>query len=378
MNIVVWFIIIFIFISIAFFINKINTKSVKEDFVDLDFNTEEQIMRVYNEVLNRVPSSKELVEDLRKINNNEITIQGLEQRLIDSDEYGRMIKLQSNELTPELKKMISDRALIDLVSKLYKAERKSNIPENMRLPMKDIYIHLKYNEWALRAMYRHRNFVPFEEDVQATSDLDKTTLIKIFDKYFDINKLFEEGRKIAEEMGAIKPQSGSLGSPYGDGTGATPPSGIPSQCTNIPRNINDTDGNMDPMLENLLKCAGQVFDKDKAARLLNGESNWVKFPVKTHYGDMVLREEQAWSVPNHQVPVCTTLGQKPAVQNMLPSSKLLLGTPLDDAAKETQVGSIMPKFEYKEYVEIPRSIPNTLDAVSGNESNKSTVSSATN
>jgi hypothetical protein len=75
-----------------------------------------------------------------------------------------------------------------------------------------------------------------------------------------------------------------------------------------------------------------------------------RIPIHKH--DMVLIPEFAWSVPQEFPPVCTTLGQKPLVQPVMNNSALLLGTPLDDA-NNTQVGSIMPKFEYKEYVTIP-------------------------
>jgi hypothetical protein len=67
---------------------------------------------------------------------------------------------------------------------------------------------------------------------------------------------------------------------------------------------------------------------------------------------MVLRPEYEWSVPQQRAPVCTTLGQKPLIQPVMVNSSLLLGTPLDDAA-DTQVGSIMPKFKYTEYITVP-------------------------
>ena len=63
------------------------------------------------------------------------------------------------------------------------------------------------------------------------------------------------------------------------------------------------------------------------------------------------------------------------LQPLLASSKLLLGTPLDDAA-DTQVGSIMPKFEYKEYVELPRSmVDDALSRATPNQPNTPAVSS---
>jgi hypothetical protein len=65
---------------------------------------------------------------------------------------------------------------------------------------------------------------------------------------------------------------------------------------------------------------------------------------------MALIPELAWSVPMPRAPVCTTFGQKPLVQPLYLNSKELLGTPLDE---DTSVGTIMPQFEYKEYVNMP-------------------------
>lgn len=347
------FIFIFVCIGVVLYLHK---KSLKEPFVDLDFTLEEQIIRVYQEVLQRMPTSSELVEHTRSITDNTLTIQGLEQKLIDSDEYQRVIKMQTNELAPELRKMISDRALMDMVSTIYQQERKSKIPENMVLPLKDIYVYLDYNEYALRAMLRTQTYPRFQEDVLATQDLDKTKLMEIFNRYYKKEKLMDEGKKIAEAMLAAQSGTGKKNlSGTGAGSGNAPKPTPSSASLQTSCSVSDKDSNMDPMLQNILKCAANVFDKDQAARILNDQSNMVKFPVRTHFGEMVLRPEQAWTVPNKQVPVCTTLGARPMVQPVMTNSKLLLGTSLEDS-KDTQVGSIMPKFEYNEYVNIPRGL----------------------
>jgi hypothetical protein len=57
--------------------------------------------------------------------------------------------------------------------------------------------------------------------------------------------------------------------------------------------------------------------------------------------------------PENRPSVCTSLGQTPLVQPIFTESKLLFqGTDLNTAFQETQVGSIMPKFIYKEYQDI--------------------------
>ena len=52
-------------------------------------------------------------------------------------------------------------------------------------------------------------------------------------------------------------------------------------------------------------------------------------------------------------PICNSLGQKSSETPIFTESKLLFqGSDLDKAFEETQVGSIMPKFIYKEYQDI--------------------------
>ena len=56
---------------------------------------------------------------------------------------------------------------------------------------------------------------------------------------------------------------------------------------------------------------------------------------------------------NHRAPICTSLGQPQLTQPIFTDSKLLFqGTDFDKAFEETQVGSIMPKFIYKEYQDV--------------------------
>jgi hypothetical protein len=60
---------------------------------------------------------------------------------------------------------------------------------------------------------------------------------------------------------------------------------------------------------------------------------------------MVLLPGQEWSVPQKHPPVC--YGNK-GNYNPTIEQTALIGTLLGDA-KDTEIGSIMPKFSYKEY-----------------------------
>ena len=59
---------------------------------------------------------------------------------------------------------------------------------------------------------------------------------------------------------------------------------------------------------------------------------------------MVLRQDQKWTIPQKRPPICTS--QKCDTLPLYEQSSLI-GTILNDA-NNTEIGSIMPKFSFKE------------------------------
>lgn len=350
-------------------------------------NVEDRIISMYHDVLNRQPSANELITATRDINSKTVTWDGLQQHLMDSDEYDRMVKLQSNTLTPELDKMLADSRLIREISAIYRQVRGKDVPNNVILPLRDLYTVINYNPFTLAAILKDPKYENFEQDLQRTSDLDKSVTIDKFSKTFDQTKIAVESDKIAKGPDAAKlvslcttnnnPQVAAANTPgatpaspanassigatsrTNDHTHNNPPNTLtaedqealkhmlevlgasPNESVACPVDKKDTC--MTPMAERIQNNASCIFNIHKAARRIE----------QPHKGDMVLRPEFAWSVPQQRPPVCNGLGRKPDSQPMMNSSKLLLGTPLNEASNDTQVGSIMPKFEYKEYVDVP-------------------------
>jgi len=313
----------------------------------------ENIVNLYKELLERQPISSELSSAMTKITQGVLTLEGLRRQLIDTDEYARIIKLQSNELNPELKKMISDQEIISYASAIYSEEIGIQVPTAMELPLRDIYIYLEYNDYAYRAMFRDTNYVSFENDVTTLENLNKPLLISTFLKYYNVNYLVIAGKNIFGSSSVNSTINGSNNSKGATGSGkkCRPKNGLfnkdaaaykafggPNKIVplgdDVPFSMTQTAVNLKLPLTDITK----------------DEYGKKKIPIHRH--DMVLIPEFAWSVPQEFPPVCTTLGQPPLVQPVMNNSKLLLGTPLGDA-KNTQIGSIMPKFEYKEYITIP-------------------------
>lgn len=65
------------------------------------------------------------------------------------------------------------------------------------------------------------------------------------------------------------------------------------------------------------------------------------------FDDMVLRHDQMWKMPERRPPVCKMNSKKKCPVNAIEVQSSLIGTLLDDS-KNTKVGSILPKFSYKE------------------------------
>lgn len=354
MNVLIWSVFIFIFICFAWYVYRfVEKEDQKEHFTNgssVSLGLEESIIQIYNDVLHREPSASELIQNTRDLNGKKITLEGLRQRLMDSEEYIRLIKLQSNSLTPELPKVIADRSLIQLIRKIYQEERNTPIPEEMILPLKDTYIWLNYNEYAFRAFLRNKDYATFEEDAQRTAQLDQESLVILLEKSFEKETLTTQGVTIAEEMKKEgKPVNENVVTSNSSGSSSTVHGTISASGVSTARTLNDMDSDMTPMVDRIMLNAKSVFNKDEAAKMLTQRFHETQLPVQTHYGQMVLRADQSWTVPQRPPPVCTTLGQKPMIMPMMNNSKLLLGTSLEDSV-DTEVGSIMPKFEYKEYV----------------------------
>lgn len=358
-----------------------NREKVREYFEDAltseEALMEEQIVQTYLDVLARQPSSAELIRNSRDIKSGKLTLKGLKQKLMDTDEYVRGMKTQSNKLAPELDKMLADQTILNTISSVYKEERRDLIPSVLVLPWRDIYtIALDYNEYTLRAWMRDQGYPQFEKDMKRTApNMTRDEVIAAFKKAFNLTDLIAAGVEIRK---ADEAKKGPVGA-----------EGAAARC------IPEPDTDMSRMIAAIMKDSEGIFDKDSVAATLDAiqkienDPNMTpeekKAAIKailamanqeamskaisangpltdseesliipmTHEGDMVLRPEFAWSVPQRRAPVCNTLGQRPLVQPLLESSKLLLGTPLDSATRNTQVGSVMPKFVHQQYAEVP-------------------------
>jgi hypothetical protein len=328
-----------------------------EPFINYISN-ENVVIQVYQDILQRLPSQKELVRQTRGLNDGMLTECILRQQLIDSDEYSRAMKIQSNTLRPELERIISDRKLLGQLATLYKNTRGKSLPPKMGLPLKDIFIYLNYNIPALTEVLKDPAYAYFETDV-TNALLDKEDMLQLFDETFP---------SIRAKRDTYKPTDSCPGIGDNNGPGKTivlPTPSFPDSTKDKSLGNASTlrdSSSLDPQLQAILANALDEFNKDKAAQKCSSAScapttcatqPTVRLYEPTHKGDMVLRPEYAWSVPTQRTPVCTTLGLKQHLEPVVLNSTLMNGTNLEEAATGTSVGSIMPKFDYRNYVELP-------------------------
>jgi len=331
----------------TFIVNNKQRNTYREHFViNQNTNAQAQVIQLYAEMYNRQPTSEELKRDSNKLLNGEITVEGMSQRMIDSAEYLNKIKMQSNSLTPELDKMLSDRDLLNRLSQIYLEECARAEPRAMVLPLRDIFIYLDYNEYAFRAMLRDSSYTDFEKGVMSTPDLNHPQVMDAFNGSFNKNTLVTTGHQIAK----IEKEKADNGDPVG----------VSPSCR-YDRSIDDTDTDSCLSLTQALENAQAAFDKNAAARALNNGNEIPDFDsdaartdirIPTHKGDMVLIPELAWSVPQYRAPVCTTLGKPLLVQPIAEEKNILRGTPLNVAKNDTRIGSIMPSFKHSEFITV--------------------------
>lgn len=167
-------------------------KKTTEFFEDTSLET--QVMQVYSRVLQRQPTSKELSDAVAKLKSEELTISQIEGRLMDSDEYQRTIKLQSNALTPELDKMVHERKQLAHVADLYFAALTKNIPPAVLMPLRDVYIYLEYSDAAFTALLSDPKFEAYEKRLTNEFQLSKEKTIAIFDETFSKDDLMRKAK----------------------------------------------------------------------------------------------------------------------------------------------------------------------------------------
>lgn len=330
-------------------------------YVDTGINTEINknineytIINTYKQTLNRQPSSIELKKLLAEFKDEKLDDNLLKTRLYNSPEYKMNVKMQSNDTDPGLISTVSSINMIDKLKKMYKTELKKDIESKMISPLKDCYIHLQYNDYLFIAMLRDERYRDFEREVLETHMLSREKMLDLFNKYFLLADLRIEGnKKKREELLSMK----------GDNV-VVPENILKDNKTGL--SVKESNNNLgaDKQISKIVKDGNNIFNINilLSDDIKNG-NNSTPYSNDNSYtdGDIIngkktqriynpLKYKQQYRGDMRYRPNVCSYGTPQVVQPLYFKS---YGTDLKDASENTQVGSIMPKFEYREYEDVP-------------------------
>lgn len=329
--------------------------------------TEYELIEFFKSILQRTPTS----DEMNKFAYYDKT--QLKEYLYNSPEYDKLIRIQDNHYNNDMESSIAKKNLLMRIMKIYKVVHKKEAPDSMVEPLKDCFIHLQLNDYLFISMLENINYINFESDVLSTYVLSKKVLLDLFNKHFNIVEL----KMIAQQkINNINNMEDNI-----DNDIVTIKEDIlkVKDALNKDIDLNEFIKNTFPNVFNiLLKSAvtdSEILDdKEKIKHYLNIIEHYnntkekLEMPTKTQeklkklpeetelyyriYNPINYKESNKSDI-NNRAPICTSLGQPQLTQPIFTESKLLFqGTDFNKAFEETQVGSIMPKFIYKEYQDV--------------------------
>jgi len=362
---------------------------------------EYEIIEIYKNIVERPPTIQEMKKHAYFSNSE------LREILYNSPEYDKLIKTQNNNVNNGIEGAIAKRNIINRIIELYSKIYKNELPVKMMTPLRDCFIHLQLNEYLFVAMLESLNYKKFEVDVLSTYVLTKKILLELFNKHFNVLelKLLAQEKintvakiNIKDEIENIKKDLISASNNSDDKlstTGkilntiklsfpnvydellksmtddisititddkdktTTPKTDIDilnDYLTTVEKYQNKNNEQQKELPQKLLqKPKEDIIEKLELDSSIKSKID--KLPDNTELYVRVydpMKHNNNYQLPDgYKAPICTSLGQKQLAQPIFTESKLLFqGTDLKTAYTEMQVGSIMPKFIYKEYKDV--------------------------
>ena len=412
--------------------------------------TEYEIIDIYKRILDRAPNMDELkIKILQKK-------EDLIEELYNSYEYEKLTKVQDNLAEGGIESSIAKRNLLRKIIVMYKKKYQKDPNDNILMPLRDCYIHLRSNKYLFIAFLEADNYLTFENDVLTTKTITKKILLEIFNKYYnllelkikaediikntrgdtevkediDVETLKKELTKITKEPTPIvkteTPANVSnvneinkyLNKDIKETFNADENGDIQSTIKRLLENAKETNkdikdtintdenGDIQSTIKRLLENAKETkkdiketFNADENGDIQSTIKRYIdnaiasnpnmKFLTKEEkpkeekpkeekpkeekpneirkitnelpensevyvrvYNPIEYKQKSYIGDARYRPPICTSLGQKTLEQPIYMSSSVTKGEDLNKVFEETQVGSIMPKFIYKEYQDV--------------------------
>jgi hypothetical protein len=362
--------------------------------------SEYEVIELTKSILQRPPT----IQEMKKF--SYYTSNDLKEYLYNLPEYDKLIKTQDNHVNNGIEGAIAKKNIINRIMIIYSTITKKDLPIKMMTPLRDCFIHLQLNEYLFTAMLESFNYSKFEVDVLSAYVLTKKVLLYLFNKHFNvlelklvaqdkINSINNKTIDFSKELESIKQDILSMAD---NDLVDTIKNSFPNVFNEILKStltddpvdaatmakITTTPNRTDIDLLNLYLKSVETYDnkkeikKEKIEKFIPEEKKEIKkedikeeltlntntnkalaaFPENSELYvrvyDPVKRNTTYTNIRDgYKPPICTTLGQDTLTQPVFTQSKLLFqGTDLNDAFEKSQIGSIMPKFIFKEYNDI--------------------------
>lgn len=157
----------------------------QENFENITASTEEEVIRSFQSILQRDPTIEELTKITTDIQQGNSSIHKLQVQMVSSDEYLRMVKTQSNTVTPELLRVIAEREYLAKIGELYQDVFQKKIPGDLVLPLHDLYVYVfKRSDLTMRNLFYDSRYPQFEQDMLSTKELNREDLFDLYNTTF--------------------------------------------------------------------------------------------------------------------------------------------------------------------------------------------------
>jgi hypothetical protein len=164
----------------------------------------EKVIDLYYNNLERQPTSDELKTHSNAILNGDYNFDELYMRLINSDEYKRLIKTQDNSILPETKRMIEEKDILIVLRSIYNKVKHRPMSLTLQLVIRDIYVYYDFNIYKLVTLLRDDKYDAYEKELLAEKNLTKEYVILLLNTKFDNTKITYDADKL-EKIDKILP-----------------------------------------------------------------------------------------------------------------------------------------------------------------------------
>jgi hypothetical protein len=318
-----------------------------------------KVIKIYYDTLKRSPTSQELQKHTKEIFDKNYDYDELELRLVNSDEYQRLVKTQTDSILPETSRILEEKQVVDRIKKIYIKVRQVECPIRMYLPLKDLYIYFDYNVYKFVALLRDTKYSEFQREILQISNLSREKLIDIYHKTFDDSKLNYDASAMEEMDKSLAKGSRLIDFLLSEDTSTTDSSAkinAMAMLSYFNKNMKEDEERKKRLEEEeharKMREASAELERQRrlAIKSTNDTSCDTKQRVYLPNESKILNTEHGFRVIQNLPPVCIPVGKPNELKEVIMTGGLT-GTPLDEA-QDTQVGSIMPKFEFRRYIEI--------------------------